>query len=198
LIIRDAVEGLSQETRCYFEHRRQWDYAQKPNDHFFETQFAVSRVWIAFVPEGTLSLGAIFYLQFYHGQRFVTPAMMYGSIDPGIDKSFDDLDKWALTLTRLIQHVEQGKDDSTLAHDGPLNYVTSGRRDCLSEARLVRVPLESITSRDDLQRIVIKPLAALVRGEVEEAKALLKDVETEQWPSHIIQVEDGVEETEQI
>jgi len=191
-IIEDAAEALRKETGCYFEHMRRWDYVIKPNDHFLETRFGTSRAWVTYAPREKL-LTALFYIQFY-GKPPVVPALMYGSLDLG-KRSVDKIDRWAPYNT--VRDVERGKKGIKAEQDSPFSIVTSARKDCFSEARLVRVPLESITSQDDLQRIVVKPLAALVHGKVAEARELLKGVETIEWPPRFAETEEQEEEVEE-
>jgi len=190
-IIEDAVEALRKETECYFEHMRAWDYVTKPNDHFLETRFGTPRAWVTYVPRENL-LAALFYIQFY-GKPPVVPALMYGSLDLG-KRSIDKIDRWAPFNT--IRDVERSRKGIKAEQDPPFSIVTSRRKDCFSEARLVRVPLESITSWENLQRIVVKPLVALVRGDVEEARALLQEIETIQWPIGFAGTEEQEEDVE--
>jgi hypothetical protein len=58
--------------------------------------------------------------------------------------------------------LKKGEDNASVEIDGPFSIVANAKEGRFAEARLVRVPLESITSWEDLQRIVIKPLTALV------------------------------------
>ena len=196
LIIKDTAQALRKETGCYFKHMKAWDYMIKPkNEHFLDTQFGISRAWVTYVPEGALSLAVLFYIQFYYGKHPVVPSLMYGSLDSGTDKDFDTTSRWA--SWGAIMDVERKKDSVSVEIDGPFSIVTSTKESRFKEARLVRVPLESITSWEDLQRIVVKPLAALVCGDVEKARELLQEVETIQWPIRFAEIEDEVEEVEE-
>jgi hypothetical protein len=138
----------------------------------------------------------LFYLQFYHMHRFVVPALMYGSVDPGPNSSFDQMNRWA--SVHIVQYVEQGREDINVECDDPLIYVTNTIAGDFATAVLVRVPLASITSWDDLQRIVVKPLVALVQGEVDTAKDLLQGVETLSWPTGPAETDDEEDEIEQV
>ncbi|MCP4537484.1 MAG: hypothetical protein GY832_10090 [Chloroflexi bacterium] len=180
LMIREAAIALHKETQCHFKHMRAWDRTMKPSEHFLQTQFGISRAWVTFVPQGALSLASLFYVQFYYGKHPVVPALMYGSLDPGAGKAFDKVDQLASFYT--ILDVEREEDGVSVKLDAPFSIVTSMKNDRYKEARLVRVPLESITSKEDLYRIIVNPLAALVRDEVEQARELLQEVETIQWP----------------
>jgi hypothetical protein len=106
-IIQDTVEALRKETKCYFKHMEALDYMWRPrNHHFLETRFATPRVWVTFAPEGALSLAILFYIQFYSEKHYITPALMYGSLDPGMGKGFDEVEKWA--SWGVIRDVEKG------------------------------------------------------------------------------------------
>jgi hypothetical protein len=197
LIIMDAVEALRRETKCYFKHMDTWDYVERPNVHFLDMErLSISRVWVTFVPEGMPLLGALFYIHSFQAKQLLEPALMFGALDPGGDKGFDEIDRWAAYYT--ITDVEGGQACAQAIQDGPSITVTNTRPGCFAKARLVRVPLESIASSDDLQRIVVKPLVALVRGEVEEAKKLLEGVRTMPWPTGFAGAEDQEDEIEQV
>ena len=193
-LIQDAAEALYKETRCYYKHMRAWDYTAKPNQHFLKTQFGISRAWVTYVPEGELPLAALFYVHFFNSRYQFEPALMYGSLDPGPGKDFEQVNRWASWY--MITDVERKKEGTQVAVDGPFSIVTSTKENRFKEAWLVRVPLESLTSWEDLQRIVVSPLAALVRGEVEEARELLQDVETIQWPFRFAEADEEEEEEE--
>ena len=195
-LVQDSVEALSRETGCYFEHMKTWDNVVRPTDHFLDRSFsAVPRVWLTYVPRGNLKLAVLFYFQFFHTNYQVTPALMYGTLDPGPDQDFDDIDRWASWAA--IVRTEQGKEGISAELDDPFRVVNCTWKKFFLRARLVRVPLESITSWEDLQRIVVKPLTALVRGEAEEARELLNGVETIPWPAYLDKTEDQEDETEE-
>jgi hypothetical protein len=61
---------------------------------------------VTFAPEGALSLAILFYIQFYSEKHYITPALMYGSLDPGMGKGFDEVEKWA--SWGVIRDVEKG------------------------------------------------------------------------------------------
>lgn len=197
LMIQEAAEALRKEMKCYFQHQRAWDYVDRPNEHFLDAHhLGVTRAWVTYVPEGNLSRAALFYFQFTHGEHLVVPALMYGSLDPGTDRNFDAINRWAPYNT--IVDVEEGADDFKVENDEPFAIVTSTRENHFTDSRLVRVPLESITSTEDLQCIIVHPLAALIRGEVEEAGKLLKGVQTMHWPTRDHRDEDDDDELERV
>ena len=120
---------------------------------------------------------------------------MYGSLDPG-GNGFDDIDRWASYNTTF--EAVKGKSEFKVQHDGSLNIVTTSMEKHFTEARLVKVPLESIRNSDDLQRIVVEPLAALIQGQYKESKNLLEKVDTMPWPIITLYDDDSNEEAEEI
>ncbi|MBA7627219.1 MAG: hypothetical protein GH143_10865 [Calditrichaeota bacterium] len=197
LMVKDTVEALRDKTRCHFVHQKTWDYATRPNEHFLDgDSFGVSEAWVTYIPEGEIKLAVLMYFQFFSSKHFVDPALTYGSLNPGKMNGFDDIDRWAPYNT--IYETERGEGKCVVRHDGPISIVTTSLEKHFHEAHLVKVPLESIRNIDDLHRIVVNPLTALIRGEVKEARKLLEEVETMQWPVIIAHEEDGNEDVEQI
>lgn len=181
LMIQDAARELRNATKCHFEHFGKWDYTWRPNEHFlYEDQNGfTSRAWIAYIPNGELCRGAMFYLEFYGTQSVVEPALMYGSFDLG-SKAPEAVNRWALPHT--IIRAEEQHPTVTVQKHSVLTTVLGTGEESFPEAVLVRVPLESIRDMDCLRRIVVAPLAALVRGNNDEAVKLLEGVRTIPWP----------------
>lgn len=180
-MVRDAVRLLRDNHQLYITHREAWDYAYKPNDRFLTQQYSsVRRAWATFVPNGDLQRGAIFFFDFFHPQILVKPSLIFGAVCPG-SGGFDSLDRW--TPCKVIEDVETADASSAVTCEGPITIVTSTMPNRFAEAAVVRVPLEAITDQAALEKMVVEPLAALLRGERPTAIELLGSVPTEVWPS---------------
>jgi len=192
LLIKDAVRELRRETSCHFEHQRNWDYAWRENEHFLDGHYGcVRKALMTFVPEGDLDRGLLLLVNFVHRGRPIVPALMYGAVEPG-PSGFDAIDRWASYHT--IQHTEEGREGLAANRDGPLTVVTCDLENHFPRSVLARVPLESIGDTEALQRVVTGPLIALLRGDEDEARRLLADVVTIDWPSAGGGADDGEDE----
>ncbi len=180
-MVRDAVRLLRDEHQVYVTHEPAWDYAVKPNDRFLAQEYSmVRRAWATFLPGGDIQRGAIFVFDFFHPRRPVEPSLIFGTVYPG-STSFAAADRWASYNT--IVDPEKRDQPVTVDHDGPFTVVSGTMPQRFEESVLVRVPLEGITDHQALQRMVVSPLAALLRGERAAAKDLLSTVPTEPWPA---------------
>jgi hypothetical protein len=180
-LVRDAVRLLRDKHQIYLTHKRAWDYATKPGDHFLEQDYgSVRRTWLTYVPDGNTERGALFYFDFFHPHRCVTPALIYGEVYPGV-AGFDSADRWASFYTTT--DAEKGDASVSVAFDGPIVVVTGTMPKRYEESMLVRVPLETITDQLALERIVVHPLAAMLRGKRSDAISLLSNVTTDPWPT---------------
>lgn len=180
-LVRDTVRLLRDKHQIYLTHKKAWDYVIKPGDHFLEQDYgSVRRTWLTYVPDGNAERGALFYFEFFHPHRRVTPALIYGAVSPG-GAGFDSADRWASFYT--ITDPEKGDASVFVTFDGPIVMVTGAIPERYEESLLVRVPLETITDQLALERIVVRPLAALLRGMRSEAINLLGGVTTERWPT---------------
>lgn len=180
-MVKDAIRLLRDNHQLYLTHRESWDYAVKPNDRFLTQDYSsVRRAWATFVPSGDIKRGAIFFFDFFHPRSLVTPSLIFGTVDPG-NSGFDAADRWA--SYNIIVDAEKGEQSVTLSHDGPLAIVKGSMPKRFEESTLVRVPLEAITEQQVLERIIVEPLAALLKGERATAVDLLSGLPTELWPS---------------
>jgi hypothetical protein len=196
-IAKDTADSLRKETQCYFEHKKEWDFSRRPGEHFLSRDFfATSKVWLTYVPVGNLDLAALLYFQFFHSKLDIQSAMMYGSLAPLEIGNFEDIDRHA--SYRMIRYTEEGWEGFDYKIDGKITIVTSTKENHFPEAHLVRVPLESIRGTDDLNRIVIKPLSELLKGNIEKTRELLDNIDTIEWPIlHDVSFEEDEEEIEQ-
>lgn len=180
-MVRDAVRLLRDKHDIYLTHNRAWDYVSKPNEHFLEHDYStVRRTWTTFFPSGDVSCGALFYFEFFHPNRYVEPALMYGALQPG-SAGIEIADRWAAYYTTV--DVETDQPTVTVTHDGPIAVVVGAMPKRFEEATLVRVPIETITDQTALETIVVRPLTELLRGNRAEAIAALVGQTTEYWPS---------------
>lgn len=196
-LVRDAVRLVRDERGIFLTHKKEWDYAAKPNDRFLDQDYScVRRCWMPFIPAADVSRGALFHFEFFHPKRPVTPALMYGTVDPGTE-GFENMDRWAAHDS--IAHAEQGESTVTISDNGPLTIVRSERPGRFKEAVFVRVPLESIVDHAALVQHVVHPLLALLCGDWEDAKRCLSETQWERWPLTTMAAPDDEEdESEQV
>ena len=98
----------------------------------------------------------------------------------------------------IVIDAEKGEQSVTVSHDGPLTIINGAMPDRFKESAFVNVALEAITDQPALERIVVAPLAALLRGERTVAIDLLRNIPTVLWPSvQAGPTEDEEDDTEQ-
>lgn len=181
LMVQDAAEALYEETGCYYSADKRLGYVGRPSTNFIGDDFpGLTRyALVVYVPAGELRTAALFFLDFARRTRRFRPALAYGALDPGA-RSVDDLSTWAAYY--CVMHQEEGQAGFDVCPDGPLMRGTCSVPDYFPSYSVVRVPLLSIGSTDDLHRVVVRPLAAMLQGDLAGAKRLLEGVETEEWP----------------
>lgn len=202
LMIMDAAHGLRNVTGRYFEHVSKWDYVSKHGDHFLDDQrYSASRCWVSYLPQGELKPeeepigGAMFSIQF-HAKRVVEPSLIFGSFLWKPDYPEADY-RWA--PYHAVVHAEENRKDVVTVEEGRvLTKVRGHGTNYFAETVLVRVPLEAITDTNTLKEIVVRPLAAMVRKDYEEAEKLLADIRIP-WPIGVSAPEEAadVDEEEQ-
>lgn len=180
-MIRDTVRMLREESSIYLQRNYKMEYCDKPNDRFLDQECSmVRRSWCVYVPTNEIRRAALFYIEFCHPHRYVTPALIYGAMSYG-DADFSAVERWA--AHKLIIETEKRDPSVTVTFNDPITIVTGAMPLRFEEAACVRVPLESIADEAALKRIVVAPLSALLRGSQAEAASLLSGVQTEHWPS---------------
>lgn len=189
LMIQDSVHELRIATKCHFEHVYKWDYTQKASDHFLiDGPSCPSRCWVTYRPIGELGRGVLFSLQFHAVKRVVEPSLIFGSVLIGPNGQ-DTLNRWV--AFNSIVHAEEGRPGIKVSKGDPLVTVAGDGVNIFSEAVLVRVPLESLHDTDSLQRIVVAPLASLVRGDRAGAERELAGITTLPWPVETSEAEES-------
>lgn len=185
-VIRDTIRLLRDDHQICLAHTNAWDYCIKPNDRFLEQSCSVvQRCWSTFIPTEDNGRGVLFDIEFCRVNQLLTPALLYGAVDPGA-AGFGAVSRWASYNT--THYAELGTANLVISHKGPIAVLAGRMPDYFEEANLVRVPLESIVDQDALRRIVVTPLALLLHGKHEEVLASLQGVTTETWPCKPINV----------
>jgi len=180
-MVRDAVRLLRDDHQIFLSHGKTWDYTNKPNDRFLDQDYSmIRRTWSIFIPSGEIVRGACFNFEFFRPNYQMSPALIYGAASPG-NKGFSELGRWTHFYT--TEDAEKGGQNIKLDQDGPIAVVTGTMPRQFEESAFVRVPLEAITDQGALLRMVVSPLAALLKGNRSEAIQLLSNVPTELWPS---------------
>lgn len=180
-LTRDAVRLLRDNEGIFLNQIKAWDWASRPNDHFLEQEFScIRRCWLNYtVGGGPPQQGALFLFEFFNPHRPVIPSLLFGVGDAG-SAEFDSLDRWATVHT--ILDAERGDPKYTIDQDGPLAMVITCEQKRCPHITLVQVPLESISNQSELERVVVRPMAALLKGDRASAKSLLEHVPVIPWP----------------
>ncbi len=197
LMIMDAAHELKMATGCYFEHVYKWDYVSRPNEHFLNSdqRYSASRCWVSYVPKGELKRGVVFSIQF-HAKRVVEPTLIFGSFlwEP----SYSEADyRWA-PYHAVVLAEEDRKDVVTVDEGEVFTKVCGQGTNYFTDALLVRIPLEAINDTAALKRIVVDPLAAMVKEDNDKAAEQLADIRIP-WPVGVSEPEEAedVDEEEQ-
>lgn len=187
-LIRDTARLLRDNHQLYLDHKKAWDYCSKPNDRFLEQEYSmVRRFCCTFLPADNTQHAAVFLLEFFHPHRLITPSLTFGSLDPG-EHGYGAIDRWA--SYHAVTVSERRESAGCVVNNGPIAIVTGKPPKEFPQAALVRVPLESITDQPALERIVVSPLAAMLRGCWDEALKVLEGVRIEPWPSDQVDTSD--------
>lgn len=194
LAIAVTVRSLDRTTRRRYAHERAWDHASRPGRHFLASPFGcLDRAWVTFLPREHATnpdaRGVLFHLHVLDAGGPIEPALMVGSLDPG-PAGFAAIHPRA--VVRCIRHVESASINRPGLHvrrHGPLAIVTSDEPGAFAKVVLLRVPLDHLACYRDLLQAVIRPLLALLAGDIDLAAGLLEHIATLDWPD--AQVCDG-------